>query len=47
MTRRAPTRFTTVIGRLDRTIQYAAADVGSTMPVIAGCPALAAHDMKE
>jgi hypothetical protein len=36
-----------VIVRLDRTIQYAAADVRLTMPVITGCPAFAEHDKNE
>jgi hypothetical protein len=37
----------TVIVRLDRTIQYAAAVVGISAPVITGCPAFAGHDKKE
>jgi hypothetical protein len=36
-----------VIARLDRAIQYAAADVALTMPVITGCPAFAGRDEKE
>jgi hypothetical protein len=44
---RALIKYIAVIVRLDRTIQYAAADVGPTMPVIAGCPAFAGHDTKD
>ncbi|MCP2056047.1 hypothetical protein ACVIWV_000904 [Bradyrhizobium diazoefficiens] len=36
-----------VIVRLDRTIQYAAAVVGISAPVVTGCPAFAGHDMEE
>ncbi|RXH11740.1 hypothetical protein EAS56_18950 [Bradyrhizobium guangzhouense] len=33
--------------RRDRTIQYAAAVVGLSTPVITGCPAFAGHDERE
>ncbi|SEM24265.1 hypothetical protein [Bradyrhizobium sp. OK095] len=36
-----------VIVRLDRTIQYAAADMEISTLVITGCPAFAGHDKKE
>ncbi|MGD5691084.1 hypothetical protein QUT48_22900, partial [Xanthomonas citri pv. citri] len=41
------TKYTAVIVRLDRTIQYAAAVVGISALVITGCPAFAGHDKKE
>jgi hypothetical protein len=47
MIARALANCTTVIVRLDRTIQYAAADVRLTMPVTTGCLAFAGHDKKE
>ena len=47
MTMRALAKYTTVIVRLDRTIQYAAADVRLTTSVMTGCPASAGHDGKE
>ncbi|HKO71522.1 MAG TPA: hypothetical protein VJV58_11375 [Bradyrhizobium sp.] len=40
-------RNSAVIVRLDRTIQYAAAEVGISAPVITGCPAFAGHDKNE
>ena len=44
MIARALANCTTVIVRLDRTIQYAAAHVRLTMPVTTGCLAFAGHD---
>ncbi|MCS3893977.1 hypothetical protein M2171_003110 [Bradyrhizobium japonicum USDA 38] len=44
---RAIARYTAVIVRLDRTIQYAAADMEISTLAITECPAFAGHDKKE